>query len=106
MGIDSTASWAAIPRLGQSGRLCMGSGPARQVKRFHRNRALAHALSGEAQSVCIMNEPVEDSVGQGRVANDLVPVLHRELAGDDCGTTAVTIFEDLQKVSPLRSGQH
>lgn len=53
-----------------------------------------------------MNEPVEDSVGQGRVANGLVPMLDRELAGDNCGATAVTIFKDLQQVSPFGNGQH
>ena len=84
----------------------MGSGPTRQVMRFHRDRALSHAFSGEGQSVCVMNEPVEDSVGQGRVANGLVPMLDRELAGDNCGATAVTIFKDLQQVSPFGNGQH
>ena len=61
----------------------MGSGPARWVKRFHGGGALAQAFSGEGQTVGVVDEPVPDGVGQCRVADGLVPVLDRELAGDD-----------------------
>lgn len=79
----------------------MESGSTCLVKRFHHGRALAHALAGEGQSVSVMDEPVENGVSQGRIANGVVPVLDRELAGDDRGAAAVPIFEDLQQVAPF-----
>ena len=48
---------------------------------------------------------VEDGVGQGWVAGGLMPVLDRQLAGDNCGGAAVAVFEDFQQVTALRGGE-
>ena len=53
----------------------MGSGPAGWVKRFHRGRALAQAFPGAGQTVGVVDEPVQNGVGECRVANGLMPVL-------------------------------
>ena len=45
-----------------------------------------------------MDEAVEDGVGIGRVADHRVPVLDGKLTGDDGGSAAVAIFEDLEQV--------
>lgn len=42
-----------------------------------------------------MDQAVEDGVG---VADQRVPLIDRELAGDDGGATAVAVLEDLQEV--------
>lgn len=102
--------WALIPRhRGQpfhaSGSLAdwfMESGSSRRVKRFHRGGALPQAFSSEGHPVGVVDEPVQDGVGQCRVTNGIMPVFDRELAGDDRGATAVPILKDLEHVPPLR----
>ena len=109
MGIDSTRSWARIPRyrgrpFHASGGLAdwvMESVLAGRVKRFGCGSPLPHAFSGECQAVSVMNEAVEDRVGECRVADGLVPVLDRQLAGDDRRAAAVSIFEDFEQVAPF-----
>ncbi|SKB72202.1 hypothetical protein SAMN06295937_101515 [Sphingopyxis flava] len=48
----------------------------------------------------IVDEPVEDGVGIGRTADQLVPFRDRKLAGDERGTTTISILEDFQKMMP------
>lgn len=49
-----------------------------------------------------MHEPVADRVGQGRIAQVVVPLGGRELARDDRGADAVAVLEDLEEVAALR----
>ena len=49
----------------------------------------------------VMHEAVEDSVGEGRIADDLVPGIDRQLAGDQRRTGAITVLDDLHEVAPL-----
>ena len=49
----------------------------------------------------IVNEAVETGIGQGGIADDLVPLLDRNLAGDDCGAAPITVFEDLEQIDAL-----
>gem|GEM_PF-1514138 len=51
--------------------------------------------------VRIVDQAVEDRVGEGWIAQRLMPVFHRELAGDKRRPTIVAIFEQLQQVSPV-----
>lgn len=48
----------------------------------------------------VVDEAVEDRVGVGRVADDLVPGGDRQLAGDDGGAATVALFENLEQVVP------
>jgi hypothetical protein len=48
--------------------------------------------------VGVVDQAVEDSVGIGGVADQCVPLIDRELAGDDGGAVAVAVLEDLQEV--------
>jgi len=48
-----------------------------------------------------VHDTVEDGVGDGRVAQVLVPFGGRELAGDDGGAAGVPIFDDLEEVMPV-----
>ena len=43
----------------------------------------AEALALEDNPVSIMHEAIENGICDGRIADDLVPVLDRKLAGDD-----------------------
>jgi len=52
----------------------------------------------------VVYQTVEDGVGDGGVADLLVPVIHGKLAGDDGGGMAVSFFKDLQEVSSFGVG--
>lgn len=83
VGTDSTASWAAMPRLGHSDRLVQGVRLDLLIKRFHRGGSLSHAFAGKGQSVDVTDEPVENGVSRGWITVGVVPMLDRRLAGDD-----------------------
>jgi hypothetical protein len=51
-----------------------------------------------------MDEPVEDGVGDGGIADLLMPVVHGELTGDDGGGMAVSFLDDLQEVPSFGVG--
>ena len=73
-------------RFADAGRLAdgfMGSGLIGLVKRFRDGGLASQAFSGEEESVGVVDEPVEDCVGQSRIADGLVPVIDWQLAGDD-----------------------
>jgi len=50
--------------------------------------------------VSVVNETVQDGVGIGRIADYLVPLVERELAGNHRGATSVTFFGDFQEIVP------
>lgn len=49
-----------------------------------------------------MANAIEDGIGEGWVADGLMPVLDGQLAGDNCGGAAVAVFEDFQQVTAFR----
>ena len=59
---------------------------------------LAHTLSVQGEPVRIVHEAIEDSVGIGRIADHVVPLVDRDLAGDDGGASAVAFFENLEEI--------
>jgi hypothetical protein len=44
-----------------------------------------------------MDQPVEDSISDGGIADLFLPVLHGEWTGDDGGGMTVSFFNDLQR---------
>jgi hypothetical protein len=46
----------------------------------------------------VVHEAVQDGVGVGRVADDLMPGGQRELGGDDRRSAAVSLLEDFEEV--------
>ncbi|ESX64447.1 hypothetical protein X759_31110 [Mesorhizobium sp. LSHC420B00] len=48
-----------------------------------------------------MNEAIQNRITERGIADDVVPVLHGDLAGDDCGSAAMAILEDFQEVATL-----
>ena len=61
----------------------MGSGCGGGVKSVALGGELAHAFPFQDEAVGVVDEAVEDGVGQRRIADDVVPVFDRNLAGDD-----------------------
>jgi hypothetical protein len=48
-----------------------------------------------------VDDPVEDGLGKGRLADQVVPAVDRDLAGDQRGAAAVALFDDFQHVVAL-----
>src|SRR5437868_9170445 len=48
-----------------------------------------------------MDDAVENGVSQGGVANDFMPAIDRDLAGDQQGSPVVAIVEDLEQITTL-----
>jgi hypothetical protein len=53
----------------------------------------------------IVDQAVEDGVGERRIADHGVPLGHRHLAGDDGGTAAMAVLQDLQQILAFWLGQ-
>ena len=48
-----------------------------------------------------VDDAVENGVGQGRIANHLVPAIDRDLAGDQQRSSVAAIVDDLEQVAAL-----
>src|SRR5499427_5286408 len=46
----------------------------------------------------IVDDAIEDGVGVSRIADQLVPFVDRDLAGDDRRSAAVAFFENLEQI--------
>lgn len=49
----------------------------------------------------VVDQAVEDGIGDGGIADDLVPAVDRDLAGDDDRAGLVAVLDDLQEVAAL-----
>ena len=110
----STRSWASNPRhrghlfheLGQVTDAFMGSSLPNLVKRFRDAHLSAHAFSGQGEAVGVVNQAVEDGVGEDWVADGLVPLVDWQLACDDGGAAALPVLENFQEITAFGGGQH
>ena len=62
---------------------------------------LSHGASFEFELVGVVNETVEDRVGEGGIAERVVPVLDRELTGDQGGPGSVAVLEEFEEVAAV-----
>ena len=46
----------------------------------------------------VVEQPVEDGVAEGRIADDIVPVVYGDLAGEQRAAAGVAVVEDLEEV--------
>src|SRR5208337_685387 len=58
---------------------------------------LAHAFAFELDPVRVMDDAVEDGVGIGGVADEIVPFLDGRLAGDDGGAAAIALLDEFEE---------
>jgi hypothetical protein len=65
----------------------------------------SHAVSLEDEAVGVVDEAVEDGVGDGGVGDDLVPMLDRHLTGDDGRSALVAIIDDFEEITTLVAGE-
>ena len=66
---------------------------------------LSHGSSFQLNSVSIVNQSIQNGIGDRRISDMVVPVFHRELARDKGRGIAVAVFDDFQKISSLGVGQ-
>src|SRR5205085_1995322 len=57
------------------------------------------AVAGEIDAMGVVNQPIEDGVGISRVADEGVPFVDRNLAGEDGRATSVAFLEDFVEVT-------
>lgn len=70
------------------------------VARRHRlTPLLAHGFAAENQAVGVMDQSVEDRVGERRVAQVAMPVIDRQRTGDQRGAALVAIVEDVEQIA-------
>ena len=62
----------------------------------HRGLPFAHGVSLQGNLVRVVDQPVKAGIGQGWLPNRLMPVLDRQLTGDDRGPAVMAIFEQFQ----------
>jgi hypothetical protein len=57
-------------------------------------------MACEVDAVGVVDDAIEDRIGIGRIANQIVPFVDWDLAGDDGRSAAVAFFEDLEEIVP------
>ena len=62
--------------------------------------AQAKAVACEIDAVGVVDQAIKNGVGVSRIADNVVPFVHRELAGKDCRFSSVAFFEDFEEVMP------
>src|SRR5208337_3507075 len=65
---------------------------------FAMSAFLAHAFAFELDPVRVMDDAVEDGVGIGGIADEIVPFLDGRLAGDDGGAAAIALLDEFEEV--------
>ena len=65
----------------------------------------SHGASFELELAGVMDESVEDGVGEGGVAEQLMPLGQGELAGDEGGARGVSVFEEVAAVVGVERGE-
>ena len=69
--------------------------------RFRRRLPLAQTFSGELDPVGVVDDSVENGVGERRDANHIVPAIDGNLAGDDEGALVVAVLDDFEEIAGL-----
>ena len=61
----------------------------------------SQALAGQLDAIGVMDESIEDGVGDGGIADDFVPAVDGDLTGDDGRSALKSVLHDLEKIAPL-----
>src|SRR6266436_9579036 len=70
-----------------------------------RRLLLAQTVAAELEAMGVVNDPVEDGVGEGWLADQVMPAIDRDLAGDQGGAAAVAVLDNCQHVMTLLGPQ-
>ena len=69
------------------------------------NSVFAQALAGKLDPVSVVNEAVEDGVGECWIADHVMPAIDRHLAGDERRRVIEAILDDFEQVAGLLRGE-
>jgi hypothetical protein len=97
--VPTKAAWGVVAGMG------VGSDFLGCVKFGALRGDLSHAVSIECEAVSVVDEAVEDGVGDGRIGDDIVPIFDRHLAGDDGRSALVAIIDDFEEIATLLAGE-
>ena len=64
-------------------------------------QAFAHRLTFERDAMSVVDEPIEDGVGDGGLADDFVPGIYGQLAGDEGGFKPMAVFHHVEQIPAL-----
>ena len=56
------------------------------------------AVAGEIDAVRVVDEAIQNGVGIGGIADQVMPFVDGDLAGDDGRSSAIAFFEDFEKI--------
>ena len=66
---------------------------------------LSHAVALEGDAMSVVNDPVENGVGDGRVCDQVMPSGHRDLGGDQGGLAPIAFLNDFEQMEALLVGE-
>ena len=75
--------------------------PRRVSTRRLRATFLTHRIATHFDAMRVVDEPVEDAIGQRRIADLFVPACDGQLRGEDHRSRLITVFADLPEVPAL-----
>ena len=61
----------------------------------------SHAVAFEGDTVGVVDDSVEDGIGDGGFADHVMPLGNGQLRGDEGGFSPVALFEDFQEIEAL-----
>ncbi|MBP2449527.1 hypothetical protein JOH51_007035 [Rhizobium leguminosarum] len=61
----------------------------------------SHAFTGEIDAIGIVNEAIQDGIGERWVCYYFPPAIQRHLTCNDRRATLVAVFDDLEEIAPL-----
>jgi hypothetical protein len=70
-----------------------------------RGPPLAQALAGQLDAIGVVNDAVEDGVGERGNADQVMPTIDGNLAGDDERALVVAILDDFEQIARLIGGE-
>jgi hypothetical protein len=66
---------------------------------------LAQTLAGQIDAIGVVNDAVEDGVGERGNPDQVMPAVHGNLAGDDERALVVAILDDFEQIARLIGGE-
>ena len=66
-----------------------------------RSMCLSHGFSCEVELVGVVDEPVEDGICEGGIADYGMPALHGQLRGHDRGAQSMAVLDDFEQVASV-----
>ena len=75
--------------------------PPSRAGRFHGVTPLAQALAGQFDAIGVVDDAIEDGVGESGDPDQIVPAVDGNLAGDDERAPVVAVLDDFEEIARL-----